>query len=167
MKLGYLITQSYIRAKIIGIILIVIGIIFIINPEPLNIKIGFTSILIGIFMIFMITEKSITKKTSNAQVDGNIETIEKIISFTQRLKQNQSKIKLVEPENLHMTMKFLGNIPETLAPKIYSILQQEINEKLFQGKTFEYKLKGVGQFNKFSVLWIKLLGNVQFLQNIT
>lgn len=94
------------------------------------------------------------------------ETIEKIISFTQRLKQNQPKIKLVEPVNLHMTMKFLGNIPETQAPKIYSILQEEINDKLFHGKNFEYSLKGVGQFNRFSVLWIKLLGNIQFLQNI-
>ncbi|MFX1364883.1 MAG: RNA 2',3'-cyclic phosphodiesterase [Promethearchaeota archaeon] len=94
------------------------------------------------------------------------ETIEKIILFTQRLKQNQSKIKLVEPENLHMTIKFLGNVPEALAPKIYSILQEEINDKLFQGKNLEYKLKGVGQFNRFSVLWIKLLGNIQFLQNI-
>ncbi|NVM34283.1 MAG: RNA 2',3'-cyclic phosphodiesterase [Candidatus Lokiarchaeota archaeon] len=93
-------------------------------------------------------------------------TIEKIISFTQRLTQNQPKIKLVEPVNLHMTMKFLGNIPETQAPKIYSILQEEINDKLFPGKNFEYILKGVGQFNKFSVLWIKLLGNIQFLQNI-
>lgn len=94
------------------------------------------------------------------------ETIEKIISFNQRLKQNQPKIKIVEPVNLHMTMKFLGNIPETQAPKIYSILQEEINDKLFHGKNLEYNLKGVGQFNRFSVLWIKLLGNIQFLQNI-
>jgi len=94
------------------------------------------------------------------------ETIEKITSFSQRLKQNQSKIKLVEPENLHMTMKFLGNIPEPLAPKIYKILQEEINENQFQGKIFRYFLKGVGQFNRFSVLWTKLLGDIQFLQNI-
>ena len=96
----------------------------------------------------------------------NQETIENITSFSQRLKLNQPKIKLVEPENLHMTMKFLGNIPEPLAPKIYTILQEEINEKLFQDKSYDYLLKGVGQFNKFSVLWIKLVGNIQFLQNI-
>ncbi|MFW9902206.1 MAG: RNA 2',3'-cyclic phosphodiesterase [Candidatus Thorarchaeota archaeon] len=93
-------------------------------------------------------------------------TIEKISSFSYRLKQNQPKIKLVEPENLHMTMKFLGNIPETVAPKIYRILQKDINEELFQGKTFNYYLKGVGQFNRFSVLWTKLVGDIQFLQNI-
>ncbi|MFX1379652.1 MAG: RNA 2',3'-cyclic phosphodiesterase [Promethearchaeota archaeon] len=94
------------------------------------------------------------------------ETIEKINLFSQRLKQNQPKIKIVEPENLHITMKFLGDIPEHLAPKIYKILQEEINEKQFQGKEFKYHLKGVGQFNKFSVLWIKLVGNIQFLQNV-
>ncbi len=93
-------------------------------------------------------------------------TIEKIISFSQRLKQNQTNIKLVEPVNLHMTMKFLGNIPETLAPKIYSIIQEEINDKLFHRKNFEYRLNGVGQFNRFSVIWIELHGNIQFLQKI-
>jgi len=94
------------------------------------------------------------------------ETIEKISLFSQRLKLNQPKIKLVEPENLHMTLKFLGNISEPLTPKIYTILQEEVNEKLFHGKFFKYYLKGVGQFNKFSVLWTKLIGNIQFLQII-
>ncbi|MFX0003411.1 MAG: RNA 2',3'-cyclic phosphodiesterase [Candidatus Hodarchaeota archaeon] len=93
-------------------------------------------------------------------------TIEKINSFSQRLKQNQPKIKSVESENLHITMKFLGDIPENLAPKIYAILKEEINEKLFQGKNMQYFLKGVGQFNNFSVLWIKLIGDIQFLQKI-
>jgi 2'-5' RNA ligase len=93
-------------------------------------------------------------------------TIENIISFTTRLKKNQSNLKLVEPRNLHMTVKFLGNISETLAPKIYKILKTEINEKFFQGKEFKYYLKGVGQFRKFSVLWVKLVGDIPFLQAI-
>jgi 2'-5' RNA ligase len=93
-------------------------------------------------------------------------TIERIELFSSRLKQNQPKLKLVKPENLHMTVKFLGNIPETLAPKIYAILNDDINEKIFQGKKFRYYLKGVGQFNKFSVLWIKLIGDIAILQEI-
>jgi 2'-5' RNA ligase len=96
----------------------------------------------------------------------NKDTIEKINSFSQRLKQNQPKFKIVEPKNLHITMKFLGNIPEHLPPKIYVILQKEINEKLFQGKTLKYVLKGAGQFNKFSVIWIRIIGNIQFLQKV-
>ncbi|MFX1469303.1 MAG: RNA 2',3'-cyclic phosphodiesterase [Promethearchaeota archaeon] len=96
----------------------------------------------------------------------NKETIEKITSFSHRLIQNQSKLKLVEPENLHITLKFLGNISESLAPKIYTILQKEINEKLFQNKILKYYLKGVGQFNRFSVIWIKLIGDIPFLQKV-
>jgi 2'-5' RNA ligase len=96
----------------------------------------------------------------------DIDTIEKITIFSQRLKQNQPKIKLVEPENLHMTMKFLGNISDSMAPKIYGILKAEINNELFQGKTFKYFLKGVGQFNRYSVLWTRLVGDIHFLQTI-
>lgn len=42
-------------------------------------KIGFASIFIGLFMIFMITEKSIPKKASDAQIEGNMNVIKKII----------------------------------------------------------------------------------------
>lgn len=94
------------------------------------------------------------------------DTIENIDSFSSRLKQNQPKLKLIKPNNLHMTVKFLGNIPETLAPKIYAILNDDINKKIFQGKDFRYYLKGVGQFNRFSVLWIKLIGDIALLQEI-
>ncbi|MFX1314950.1 MAG: RNA 2',3'-cyclic phosphodiesterase [Promethearchaeota archaeon] len=96
----------------------------------------------------------------------NQETIENIMSFSSRLKQNQPNLKLVKPENLHMTVKFLGDIPETLAPNIYNLLQEKINQTMFKGKKFEYALNGVGQFNKFSVLWINLIGNIQFLQKV-
>lgn len=93
-------------------------------------------------------------------------TIENITSYSSRLKQNQQKIKLVKPENLHLTVKFLGNIPEPVAPKIYTIIQNNINNDLFQGQNRKYFLKGVGQFNKFSVLWVKLIGDLEFLQRI-
>lgn len=93
-------------------------------------------------------------------------TIENIKTFSSRLNKNQEKLKLVAPENLHMTVKFLGNVSESLAPKIYEILKTEINEKLFQGEEFKYYLKGVGQFNRFSVLWIRLVGDISFIQTI-
>jgi 2'-5' RNA ligase len=96
----------------------------------------------------------------------NKNTIENITSFSSRLKQNQAKLKVVAPENLHMTVKFLGNISESLASQIYNSLQQEINEDMFKGKTFNYKLKGVGQFNKYSILWVKMIGDIPFLQQV-
>jgi 2'-5' RNA ligase len=94
------------------------------------------------------------------------DTKKNIQSFGERLKANQSKIKLVEPENLHMTVKFLGDIEESAAPKIYSILKENVNLKLFQGKIYEYKLRGAGQFKNYSTLWINLEGEIEFLQNV-
>lgn len=94
------------------------------------------------------------------------ETIKNISNFATRLKKNQPKFKLVAPENLHLTVKFLGSIEESTAQKIYGILNEEINEKMFQGNDFEYKLKGSGQFRKYSILWIKLYGDLQFLQEV-
>jgi 2'-5' RNA ligase len=97
---------------------------------------------------------------------NNRQTIENIIEFTKRLKQNQSKIKVVKPENLHLTVKFLGNIPETQAPKIFKLIKEEVNNPMFNGKTMKYSLKGVGQFHGFSVIWITMLGDIDFLQSI-
>ncbi len=93
------------------------------------------------------------------------ETLEKIKSFTSRLKQNQPKIKLVKVQNLHLTIKFLGDIEESLAPRIFKILN-EVNQTIFQGKTYKFKIKGTGQFRKYSILWVKLEGDIGFLQNI-
>jgi len=93
------------------------------------------------------------------------ETIENIKKFSSRIKKNQSKIKIVEPENLHLTIKFLGDISENLAPNIYEVIK-DLNNQFFYGKNYQYSLKGVGQFNKFSVIWIKLKGNIPLLQKI-
>jgi len=78
MKLHFLMRQPHVKAKIIGIILIAIGIVFLLNSTSLYIKIGFASILIGIFMIFMITERSIPKKISDAQIEGNLGLVKSI-----------------------------------------------------------------------------------------
>jgi len=70
--------QPHIRAKITGITLIITGISFLLVNTTLYIKLGFASILIGLFMIFMITEKSIPKNISDAQIEGNLNTIKRI-----------------------------------------------------------------------------------------
>lgn len=93
-------------------------------------------------------------------------TKKNIIDFIERLKLNQSRTKFVEPENLHMTLKFLDNISESLAPKIYHILKEEINGTFFKDKTQKFVLKGTGQFKNYSILWIKLVGDISFLQSI-
>ncbi|MCK4349178.1 MAG: hypothetical protein KAW47_11245 [Thermoplasmatales archaeon] len=78
MKRRFMLDQPHVKAKIIGIILIAIGIVFLLNSTSLYIKIGFTSILIGIFMIFMVTERSVPQKISNAQIEGNLGIVKSI-----------------------------------------------------------------------------------------
>jgi len=83
LKRRFSITQSHIRAKIIGTIFIIIGIGFLLgyffNPTPLNMKMGFASILVGTIMIFLITDRSVPKITSDANIEGSIDAVKKII----------------------------------------------------------------------------------------
>lgn len=70
--------QPYFRAKIIGGFLIAIGLVMLINPIPLFVKLSFTAILIGVFMILLITERSIPIRISDAQLEGNLSFIKKM-----------------------------------------------------------------------------------------
>jgi 2'-5' RNA ligase len=63
-------------------------------------------------------------------------------------------------------MKFFGNIHEELAPNIYAIIKRDINDKMFNKRVMKYELTGVGQFKRFTVLWIKMRGDIQFIQSV-
>ncbi|MCI4434499.1 MAG: RNA 2',3'-cyclic phosphodiesterase [Thermoplasmata archaeon] len=68
--------------------------------------------------------------------------------------RNKYKIKLVEPENLHITLKFIGEVDEGELEKIDSILS---SIKISQ---FSLMLKGAGAFpneKKARVLWIGII----------
>jgi 2'-5' RNA ligase len=94
------------------------------------------------------------------------ETIKNLSQFVEKLKQHQPKMKAVEPENFHLTVKFLGNIEETQAKKIYEIIENDINNVYFKEGEKQYRLKGTGQFNRYSTIWVKLRGDTQVLQEI-
>ena len=70
--------QPHIRAKLFGTVLIILSLILIINPSDLTIKLGFTALLIGLFMIVMITERSIPQHLSTAQITGNLQAVQQI-----------------------------------------------------------------------------------------
>jgi len=76
-------------------------------------------------------------------------------------KENLFVGKFIEPENLHLTLKFLGEIDEDKIEKIRRILREEIRFDLF----FEAELKHVGFFDnqKYGVVWIHL-SNCENLQ---
>jgi hypothetical protein len=81
----------------------------------LSIKIGFTAILIGLFMIFLITERTIPKKISDAQIEGNMDVI-RAITRELNLTGNATflpKTPLLNEERVFITLQNTNNkIPE-------------------------------------------------------
>ncbi len=80
---------------------------------------------------------------------------------TQGLLRNISKdipelknnVRLVHPENAHITLKFLGPTDENLVPRII----ERVSLALKEFKMFEFKCEGTGVFPKAShprVLWL-------------
>ena len=96
----------------------------------------------------------------------NEDTLSEIRNFTNRLKENQNKIKVVKLENIHITVKFLGDIKEDIAPKIYNILDSDINTKKLHNQEHTFLLKGVGNYRNYEIIWIGLEGDLGLLQSI-
>ncbi len=74
----------------------------------------------------------------------------KIQQIQQDLLSTGAQLKLVEPQNLHFTLHFLGNIE----PGLVSTLETSLNE--VEGGPFQLELIGVGCFrpSRPRVIWI-------------
>jgi len=70
--------QPAFRAKLLGGVLIAIGAALLINPTPFFIKLSVALIIIGAFMMLLITEQSIPRKISDAQIEGNRAFVKKM-----------------------------------------------------------------------------------------
>jgi 2'-5' RNA ligase len=75
--------------------------------------------------------------------------IETIAEIQQELKGN---IKLVDPKQVHITMKFLGDVPEKKIPKIEDALSS------INSEPFTAKVHGVGAFPKPSYARVIYIG---------
>ena len=83
------------------------------------------------------------------------ETINTIKEIQEKIKKKNLLIgKFTEPENLHLTLKFLGEIDEDKVEKIRKILKE------IKFKGFEVSLGEVGTFSQkfIKIIWIKLNG---------
>ncbi len=78
------------------------------------------------------------------------EVIRQIQKIQQDLLSSGAKLKLVEPQNLHFTLHFLGNIEEKRIPELAGILQK------VKGTEFDVELVGLGCFRpqRPRVIWI-------------
>ncbi len=85
MKQHQRVHQPKFRAKLLGAFLIIIAIALasyatLLTPEPdfFFLKIAFASLLIGIFMMLLITEESVPRRISDAQIEGNLIFVKKM-----------------------------------------------------------------------------------------
>ncbi|MGQ4892343.1 MAG: RNA 2',3'-cyclic phosphodiesterase [Candidatus Njordarchaeia archaeon] len=70
------------------------------------------------------------------------EILEKINLVAHDLKRSGALIKLVEPENIHATLKFLGEVD----PKDIEAIYQKVDESCENFKSFNMTLQGLGAF---------------------
>ena len=79
----------------------------------------------------------------------------KFLEMENEIKNTGADMKLVEPENIHVTLKFLGDTDEEKINEIENIIKNSVKNI----NTFNIKLKGSGVFpnkNYMKVIWIGL-----------
>jgi RNA 2',3'-cyclic 3'-phosphodiesterase len=77
--------------------------------------------------------------------------LSKVDSIDSSLSAMGADVKLVERENIHLTLKFLGNIPTAKVAEVKRALTQ------VKFRTFPLEIKGAGAFpnlKRMSVIWI-------------
>ena len=100
------------------------------------------------FMAFDIDNEAVLKKMTDAQ---NL------------LAKTGADLKLVKPENIHITMRFLGNITSPMVEKIFEEM------KKVQFTPFDVKIQGVGAFPHLRyprVVWVGIIEGADQMRSI-
>ena len=77
----------------------------------------------------------------------------KYIEVQKRIMDANAQLKFVEPENLHFTLKFLGEISDTKAEDLTVMIENKIRNY----KPFKLSIKGTGFFpnpDYIRVIWL-------------
>ena len=94
-----------------------------------------------------------------AEIKGRLAELEA------RLKESRADVSWVKPENVHLTLKFLGGVEEARVP----IVKRAVQERLRREGPLVLTLAGLGVFpNPRSprVVWVAVEGDTERLQNL-
>lgn len=82
-------------------------------------------------------------------LDENV--IERLSSVQERLRSGDFDLKLVEPENLHLTLKFLGEVQENQLRNVEKLISEAVDGF----HQFTLSFHGIGHFGgrRVSVIW--------------
>ena len=100
------------------------------------------------FIAFDIEDSEIVRHLTEAQVD---------------IAKTGADLKLVEPKNIHITVRFLGNISPEMVNKIYGAMEN------VSFKPFQVEIKGLGAFPNLRfprVVWAGIRKGAEELRNI-
>jgi len=78
---------------------------------------------------------------------------EQLAKLQEQLKTSGADVKWVQPENIHLTLKFLGEIDEQISAKIINILEKTAHNK----NSFYLNLVSLGGFPNMNfprVIWV-------------
>jgi len=90
----------------------------------------------------------------------DIGSFPKLVEFENEIKKTGADVKLVDPNIVHITLKFLGDTEENLVEKIEEIMKNSVEEI----KPFEMQLAGTGVFpdqKYMRVVWIGIKNGEQ------
>jgi 2'-5' RNA ligase len=92
------------------------------------------------------------------------EAVRKKLAATQQLLvQTGADLKLVEPQNIHMTIRFLGDITPNMAKKVFEEMQK------VQFTPFDAQINGLGVFPDLRyprVVWVGITEGADQLKNV-
>jgi len=100
------------------------------------------------FLAFEIDSEAVLKKLANVQA---------------LLLKTEASLKLVKPKNIHVTMRFLGNIALSIVENIFEEM------KKVQFSSFDIKVQGVGVFPHLRhprVVWAGITEGAEHIRNI-
>ncbi len=77
----------------------------------------------------------------------------------QRLQSGLQGARWIDPENFHITLRFIGDVPEDTAGEIDEILSR------IQASPFDVELRGLGQFgnNRPRAVWARIMDSAPLL----
>ncbi len=99
-----------------------------------------------------------TMSTFRGFISIDIQPTQLIYEFEQKIRQSNADVKLVDPEILHITLKFLGDVAIEDQETIY----HSIKEAIVAFQPFKISLHGTGVFpnqNYIKVIWIGIDGS--------
>jgi 2'-5' RNA ligase len=89
--------------------------------------------------------------------------LNRLANTQSKLFQTGADLKLVEPQNIHITVRFLGNITPAMVEKIFDAMKQ------VQFVPFNVQIKGLGAFPDLRyprVIWAGITDGADQLKNV-